>query len=573
MTDSYGFDVPDDDIDEFLRNLRNEPVPEQDQVPPRAPPPEPTPEAPPRNASRTIAVINYEDRHFEEKVDDVVPETIRNCFGISRNVNFELIRRNVVYKVVGSRFEPELVPGTFKVRIVQQPQRFAGGRQVSEEGRLVFIHCNDKMEKAAVNDQGHVTRIPFRNANRWGSKFLVDDKGKVTEFTDDGFEAFSEHYYLLYYDQTAPQMAEPDIQLLAKPRQTSLEGMTLTNAAVFWVLFVRGFACLSKTNNDLVLDLEKEDLKDCKALICAKSCKANLFQIASSINYLMAKHVDYISNYHEMSGKPVQWVHDFLKQIEKIDAETTEFIHVLATHLKNTEPNEATVKVIMELDDLKRLDSDNRLEGCRAEALEYDEDADNPLEINDQIIDKVARTSTAFVWPRSRHTDAHLHIAVFLQSFTKNRSYLKEITALIDEMAVDPNLDVTKLLSLLKFFKQLISSTKRSWISLLMFWTVVGRLRNSQSLSDLVRPPNRQQGRFEPIFLDFEKMLSVWRAVGSALPLAVNMNRVTDCSRDWDDMKTQIFDAQYRAEIAFHQAVISAENPDTKPGVLFPYEH
>uniref|UniRef100_A0AC34Q874 Uncharacterized protein n=1 Tax=Panagrolaimus sp. JU765 TaxID=591449 RepID=A0AC34Q874_9BILA len=107
------FDSADDDLEEFLKNLW-----EQMRQPNQAPLREPTSEASPKSIDQTIAVFNFEDKNFEENVEDVVPETIRNYFGINQNVNFELIRENVVNKVVGNQFEPALYPGNFNVRII-----------------------------------------------------------------------------------------------------------------------------------------------------------------------------------------------------------------------------------------------------------------------------------------------------------------------------------------------------------------------------------------------------------------------------------------------------------------------
>lgn len=359
----------------------------------------------------------------------------------------------------------------------------------------------------------------LKDKNKWNSAFFVDENnGKLIQIKNNlkglKFEGGMKYGLLFCCDEKKNQQLafihDKNIALPPEKELNSLRNISMARAIVFWVAFSKIFFILSKIKRDVRLetDTNKPDY-----LVCPRSLKANLFQIALSINNFLKLRVSDVHKNFENETINNSSYAESINSLAKMRAEVSHFAEILSKYLKENEENENTVALITQLKELNEHEKYNV------------RNKKNKIQLNE--ID----TSTIFADKQNPRGS--------LEKLVKQRVILNSIFKSVTKMTSHQNLDVSKILYLLKLLKELIYSENSNLFQ-----------------ADTIYNENNWDAdeEYQDIQMHYKHVYDMWRLVGADSSLVLDFD---EQSTNWEDVKKEILDTQYMAELSFHEIVYS----------------
>jgi len=517
------------------------------------------------NQSRSSITVNFNDSHADFDLD-VSPDEIKKKFNI-RNGTLTLTRRRISYKESDNEFEPDLVPGTYiltvtepKVRAPAAPKRAKTNippKREEEEGDVIFYSGNVAPFYADIDPDKNVyfdTIDIFKDRGIWTSAFVISESdGKLTRVTERTNipSQKGEKYTLLFYAKEKPHQ-----QLRTLHKKTtimtldsdikSLSKISMASAIIYWIAFPRIFFVLSRIESEFPLN---NDIKDFKFLICPRSLKASLFQMAVSINFFVKLQILNAANVFRNRQMRATHFSDSLSSLTKLRSETNDFINAIMGYLRENKEEESTILLISKLRELEQ--QDKRVEN---EEEEYKKKKSTKELIGYDV-------SKIFCKDENPEND--------LQQLISQRFVLKTIFESVEKMITNENFDITEILNLLKLLKELICNEISHFLHMRATYEHDTGGKNKSQNQDKGSDESSEESSEEdldedlsPIKEHYESLYQMWRLTGAAYPLTINFSQQSD---NWDLLKDDIINIQRITETSFHELMNESPLKTQKP--------
>ncbi|KAE9547449.1 hypothetical protein FO519_009337, partial [Halicephalobus sp. NKZ332] len=203
-----------------------------------------------------------------------------------------------------------------------------------------------------------------------------------------------------------------------------------------------------------------------------------------------------------------------LTYLLKIKSEVNDCINVLINYLRENEQNEATVNLVTELKGLEQQDKK-----VQDELDDYK---------NGKDVSELVKTKGTTIFS---HDDKK--VKEDFKELAAQRNILNSIFSSVKPMILQEEFDIAKVLYLLKLVKQLICA----------------------EISHFIRAEaiyKHEDDELDYIKKKYEKLFEMWRVVGAAISLIVDLDRNTG---DWSPLKEEILNIQRVAEAGFYEMV------------------
>ena len=374
-----------------------------------------------------------------------------------------------------------------------------------------------------------LTQIPlFKNIKRWESAFLVNEgNGELTPIEKD-MRAFrpakGSKFAVLFYTKKETQrqlhsLRDDKFSFQHDSASESIFGLAMSRAVPFWNIFPKIFLLLSRFEKDLELE---SDIEKFKYLICPGSLNASLLQMALSINAFVKLQLVYADTLSTEQDRDSNHFSTSLNYLNNLNLEVDDFIRALSNYLRKNKQDAATVSLISQFTELERHDKKVKEEEEKYKIRPS-------REINSIKISEIFGDDRC--------------IAEDLKSLVYQRIALTTIFNAVDEIMSNDEPNVPKILILLKFLKELISSEIIHFIHANAFEE--NKKANSTEHIDCDD---------EHIDEQYKKLYELWKLVGlSSQPFSNS----EDVSLEWSSLKEEILNIQRVAETAFHEIMNS----------------
>ncbi|KAE9548550.1 hypothetical protein FO519_008243 [Halicephalobus sp. NKZ332] len=547
------------EIEEFIKNQEND----QNVLDPEhtASQARPEQQRTPQPPAKTHVKVNYNGRHIELDVSNATPSEIKEGFGISSG-NLELNRRGQNYKETNDNtFDPPLTAGTYNITIIEVktkkkestvPKRSQVKKEPSkhEDENIVTFYCDIKEPvEVEIDTDGRVYFESiefFKNKSTWTSIFIVNEsEGTVTKVEEAAMDIPAKKgtkYGLLFNSkeenhQQLKSLHRKNAQISYETNIKSLSGVSMASAAVYWIVFSKTFLALSKINNELLLE---NDIKDFKFLICPRSLKNSLFQMAVSINGFVQLQI--FNAVHIYRKKEMRDNHysGSLTYLMKLKEEVNEFINALIGYLREKREEESTILLINKLKQMEHSDKrvENDMEEHKktieklskintAENSDDDEDSTPEPEEYKAVIEKLSKINTATIFSSNEDSKSDL------EKIVAQRKVLNSIFEHLDEMNSTVSFNITNILDILKLLKELICTEITQFIQ--------------ADVIDKCPDPDEELNHIKP---HYNNVYQMWRLIGTAFNLVINFDQPPN---NWNLIKEEILKVQRMAEVSFHE--------------------